>query len=366
VTVNAVGEDEGNGDTTATPSATPEPIETVAGNPSLTTRTDLNVRGGPGIEYDLLGLLPTDTEAEIIGRDVNRQWWQIRFDPAADGRGWVAADAAFSTANNVENVPVVEPPPTPTGTPTQTPTLTTTPTPTTDLPTFTPTPTETPAEDTPTPTVTLTPTPDGNTTTIEFTANPTSISGGDCTTISWKVTGVKEVYFEGSGVGGAGAVQDCPNETRTYRLRVIKLDNTEQTQEIQVQVVNPASVKSSGTLVVEPGDTVDIDDGDIPGDDFVWEINGSSRRFIALGGVSIAVMGNFDSLDKVSRTDCLNAGTYGVYAYIDASNAAPDPNNTLIDGRTICYRTNKNRIGKMRFPEYSSEDLDIQWITWQE
>jgi hypothetical protein len=266
----------------------------------------------------------------------------------------------------VENVPVVEPPPTPTGTPTQTPTLTTTPTPTTDLPTFTPTPTETPAEDTPTPTVTLTPTPDGNTTTIEFTANPTSISGGDCTTISWKVTGVKEVYFEGSGVGGAGAVQDCPNETRTYRLRVIKLDNTEQTQEIQVQVVNPASVKSSGTLVVEPGDTVDIDDGDIPGDDFVWEINGSSRRFIALGGVSIAVMGNFDSLDKVSRTDCLNAGTYGVYAYIDASNAAPDPNNTLIDGRTICYRTNKNRIGKMRFPEYSSEDLDIQWITWQE
>jgi hypothetical protein len=77
-------------------------------------------------------------------------------------------------------------------------------------------------------------------------------------------------------------------------------------------------------------------------------------------------MGNFDSLDKVSRTDCLNAGTYGVYAYIDASNAAPDPNNTLIDGRTICYRTNKNRIGKMRFPEYSSEDLDIQWITWQE
>ncbi len=369
VSVSAIG-DEVVEDPTITP--TPEPIETVAGDPSLRTKTDLNVRAGPGIEYALLGLLPTSTEAQIIGRDPNRQWWQIRFDPAPDGRGWVAADTTFSDAENIDNVPVVEPPPTPTGTPTAT--ATNTPLPPTETPTETPlpdtaTPTATATEaaptETPTPEATLTPT--GEATSIQFEVSPSTIIGGDCVTITWNVTGVKEVYFNDVGVGGSDTVVDCPTVTTTYRLRVVKLDDTEQTQEIEVVVSEEIGVKSEGTLVIEAGESLDIDDGDIPGDDFTWDVDPPERHFEVQdpgNGTEIAIMGNFGSLNDVSRSDCLNA-SYNIYTFIDASNSAPDPTNTLIDGRTICFKTNKGRIGKMRFPNYSTDELTIEWVTWQ-
>lgn len=357
ITVNAI---EGDGGETPVPTDTPEPIETVPGNPSLTTRTDLNVRGGPGIEYDLLGLLPSGTEAEIIGRDPTQQWWQIRFNPAADGRGWVAADAAFSTATGVANVPVVAPPPTPTGTPTETPvpptatsTSTATSVPATD------TPTSEPETATPTPTAT----PTGESETIQFSVTPTSINGGDCVQITWRVTGVREVYFNNNGVGGEGDLRDCPNESTTYRLRVVKQDGSEQTQEIRVEVVNPVSVKSGGTLTIPPNETLDIDDGDIPGDDFVWDVDDDEGTFEVQEGVEIAVFPSVPSLNSVSRSDCLGAN-YGVYKFIDAT-ISPDPANALVNGRAICFKTNKGRIGKLRFPQFSNDDLRIEWLTWQ-
>lgn len=363
VTITVIDPDQVASGDTPTPTLTPEPIETVAGNPALTTRTDLNVRGGPGIEYDLLGLLPTGTEAEIIGRDATRQWWQIRFDPAADGRGWVAADTAFSTVSNVENVPVAQPPPTPTGTPTATsvpPTNTPTATATPAAPTDTPTATGEPATETPT----VTPTSQGPT--VEFSISPTSIQGGECLTISWEVEDVKEVYLDGNGVAGSGNIQDCPQESKVYRLRVVKQDNTEQIEQIQVEVINPVSIKSSGVIVMEKDETLDIDDGDIPGDDFAWDVDDDDgdRRFRALEDVQIAPMRNIGSLSELSRSECVNAN-YGAYSYIDASNSAPDPNNTLIDGRSACFKTNKNRIGKLRFPNYSTDELEIEWLTWQ-
>ncbi len=354
VTIDVVGEDAD--EPTATPSATPEPIETVPGNPLLTTRTDLNVRGGPGIEYDLLGLLPAGTDAEIIGRDQALQWWQIRFNPAADGRGWVAADPTFSTTANVGNVPVVQPPPTPTLTPTSTSI------PPTETPTGTPvinTATPVPATDTPVPS----PTSPGNQVFIDFNVDPRVINGGDCVTITWNVSGVREVYLNGNGIEGSGTVKDCPTENTVYRLRVVKVDGTEQIQEIQVDVVNRVSIKSSGNITIRPNETIDIDDGDIPGDDFIWDVNDNEGTFEVQGGVELATFPPIGSLNDISRSECVGA-TYGVYSYI-YSELSPDRSNSLIDGRAICFKTNKGRLGKLRFPQRSTDRLKIEWVTWQ-
>ncbi|MBN1219621.1 MAG: protein kinase [Anaerolineae bacterium] len=103
---------------TSTLTSTPPPSPTRI--PKLTTKTDLNVRAGPDVTYDLIGLLPSGTAVEIIGRDEAKTWWQIRFVPASSGVGWVTADPAFSSTENTENVSAVEIPPTPTGTPTST------------------------------------------------------------------------------------------------------------------------------------------------------------------------------------------------------------------------------------------------------
>ncbi len=363
VTVNAIVE----GGPTATPTVTPlpgTPTATVPSGPALITRADLNVRNGPGTQYILLGLFPTGTAADIIGRDDTRQWWQVRFAPAPDGLGWVSADPAYAQAFNVQNIPVVAAPPTPTGTPTNTPP------PPTNTPTTTTTPTGTPLPSTPTPTPTLLPptntptntaTP-GQGTVIEFNISPMSVEGGQCVLLSWNITGVKEIYINEVGVAGSGQTEDCPKETQTYHLRVKKQDDSEYTKEITVEVINP--IIFSGSMTLTPNQTVDLEAGISPGDDFMWKIDGGSRKFEALAGVKIAPMRPINALKELTLAECASA-PFGVYTFIDASDSIADPNNALVAGRSACFTTNQGRLGKLRFPDKSTDTLKIEWLTWK-
>lgn len=353
VLVNAVEEGAPAGADTPAPTATPEPpTPTVPTNPALTTLTDLNVRAGPGTNYEFVGLLLSETTAEIIGQNETRDWWQIKFNPAPNDVGWVIADPAFSEAVNVGDVPVVVTP----APPTETPTITPTPLPPTD----TPTATAVPPTETPTPTVTPTPTQEGPQTNFEI--SPTSIQGGECVNVNWNVSGVKEVYYQGEGVPGVGGRQECPTETTTYRLRVVNLDDTEQVVDRTVEVLNPIS--SAGTIDVNPNQTIDFDAGIIPGDDFNWNVGDSTRVFEVLEGVQLAPMGQLGSLKDLTRDECSNA-TFGNYTFIDGSDVIADPANGLTAGRTACYRTNEGRLGKLRFPQYSTQSLTVEWLTWQ-
>jgi uncharacterized protein YraI len=351
ITVNAVGDAPASTDTpTATPTTIPgTPTPTVPTTPSLTTLTDLNVRGGPDIQYDLLGLLPSGSTVEVVGRDETRQWWQIRFAPAPNQLGWVSSDPAYSRTSNVENVPVAQAPPTPTSIPTDTPIP----------PTFTPTPTTTA---TATPTTTGTPTATTAPTTIEFNVSSTAIQGGECIQITWNVTGVREVYFQGEGVGGSDTITDCPRETETYNLRVVRLDGSVYSEDITVEVINPIS--SSGSRTLDPNESIDLDSGDVPGDDFVWVVDDDTARFEASGGAQLAPMRDISSLESLTLAECAGAN-FGAYTYIDAIDNDGNPANDLVDERSICYRTNSGRLGKLRFPDHSTDELRIEWLTWR-
>jgi uncharacterized protein YraI len=310
------------------------------------------VRSGPGIQYDLLGLLPAGVTVEIIGREETRQWWQIRFSPAADGIGWVAADPEFSTTANVYNVPIAQIPATPTGTPTSTPVpATNTPTVTTVPPTPIPT-----ATSTPNPTATSQPT------TIDFNVSPTRIEGGECVNVTWSATGVREIYYEDEGVGGSANIIDCPKETKTYSFRVIRLDGSEYKEDIEVEVVNP--IVSAGSIEIEPNETVDFDDGETPGDDFKWRIEGGTRLFEVQAGVQLAPMRDIGDLRNLTLNECAGA-SFGVYTFIDGSDGASDPANTLVEEGSACYRTNEGRLGKLRFPKGDEDNLEVEWLTWK-
>lgn len=352
VIVTAVENTDG---TVMTPTATPgTPTATVPNVPLLTTLSDLNVRAGPDTGYDLLGLLPSGTNAEITGRDGTRQWWQIRFAPAPNGTGWVTADASLSKTVNVDNVPIAVAPPTPTGIPVNTPTTAVTPTPfPTSVP---PTATEEPPTETPTATATQT------NNQIDFEVSPTSIRGGECVNVNWTVTGVREVYYQGQGVQGIGDQTECPAETTTYRLRVVRQDGSEQIEDRTVEVVEP--VVSAGRVTLDPDETIDVDAGVIPGDDFKWNVDDDGvRRFETRGDVRMSLRGQRDSLNDISREECSDA-SYGDYDFIDASDTIADPTNALRDGFAICYRTSEGRTGKMRFPRFTTGPLELEWATW--
>ncbi|MCB0177045.1 MAG: PKD domain-containing protein [Anaerolineae bacterium] len=81
----------------------------------LTTTANLNVRSGPGTNFDILGVLLLGQSAEIIGRNAESTWWQIKFPSATQDFGWVSAQ--YVQASNIANVPIVFVPPPPTPTP---------------------------------------------------------------------------------------------------------------------------------------------------------------------------------------------------------------------------------------------------------
>jgi hypothetical protein len=98
----------------------------------------LEIWSGPGQPYELVGYLPEEARAEIVGRDKAKLWWQIRTSLTAGGIGWIRADTNLVTATNIDDVPIALAPPTPTGR------ATTIPTATAVLITLTPTSTATP------------------------------------------------------------------------------------------------------------------------------------------------------------------------------------------------------------------------------
>ncbi|MCB8942440.1 MAG: hypothetical protein H6658_01565 [Ardenticatenaceae bacterium] len=99
----------GTTDMTATPSG-----------PVATVLVDLNVRTGPGVQYDRVSFLLEDESVPIIGVDPASGWWRIvcpARTPVAGVQCWISGGDSFSTAVNTSGVPVAEVPPTPTPVP---------------------------------------------------------------------------------------------------------------------------------------------------------------------------------------------------------------------------------------------------------
>jgi uncharacterized protein YraI len=106
---------------------------------NLGDQDQINVRSGPGVDYELIGTLLAGQQVPALGRSPGGEWVQITFPSGPGGIGWVYA--YLVTVNG--SLPVVELPPTPTPkvTPTIDPTLAAqfiVNPPPTRLPTFTP------------------------------------------------------------------------------------------------------------------------------------------------------------------------------------------------------------------------------------
>ena len=78
--------------------------------PSLRVNGLINVRSGPGTDYEIIGGATPGLFFAVSGKNADEEWWQIDFNGE---NGWVFWQ--FVTASDAENVPVVTdipPPPT--------------------------------------------------------------------------------------------------------------------------------------------------------------------------------------------------------------------------------------------------------------
>jgi uncharacterized protein YraI len=83
-------------------------VETTSGSGSAVSGLviqKVNVRNGPGVDYELLGVLNSSDVVFITGKDADGKWIQVEFASSPDGKGWVTAE--FLQMGNVESVPII-------------------------------------------------------------------------------------------------------------------------------------------------------------------------------------------------------------------------------------------------------------------
>jgi uncharacterized protein YgiM (DUF1202 family) len=192
---------------TATPTVPPQPAASpTPEQPLVTANVNANVRGGPGTNYPVVGALLEGDSAVVTGRNTDSSWWQISFQ---GGVAWIANSVATANAP-AANAPVASaPPPPPTNTP---------------IPPTAPPPTATSAP------------------TAGFSADTTALSAGQCTTLRWNFSGIKALFisfglgYDKEGVAGQGTRQVCPSVTTTYEAAVTRPDNSQETQQVTINV----------------------------------------------------------------------------------------------------------------------------------
>jgi hypothetical protein len=88
--------------------STPAPSPTISdeGPTILADKGNVNIRSGPGPDFEIVSRLPEGQTRPIVGRTEDSSWWQVAL-PEGD-LGWIAADV--TAASNVDNVPVVDVP----------------------------------------------------------------------------------------------------------------------------------------------------------------------------------------------------------------------------------------------------------------
>jgi hypothetical protein len=84
-----------------------------SGAPSLITRDVMHVRSGPGNQYPSLGKVGIGTIIAVVGISPDKDYYVLNVPTELNqsGQGWI--QARFVRAENVSNVPVVQPPPAP-------------------------------------------------------------------------------------------------------------------------------------------------------------------------------------------------------------------------------------------------------------
>jgi len=93
-------------------------IPTVTGTPRRATafvRLDqvdpVNVRSGPGVFYDQVGVLLPGQEVTALGKSAGEDWVLVEYPGIAEGSGWVYSPLVVLSG---EELPIIEPPSTPT------------------------------------------------------------------------------------------------------------------------------------------------------------------------------------------------------------------------------------------------------------
>ena len=82
---------------------------------------------------------------------------------------------------------------------------------------------------------------------VSFTADSYTVERGQCTVLRWQAQNAEGVYLDSVAVAVVGSEQVCPQNTTTYRLRVVA-GGWEDTSEVTISVTEPPPTEPPPTL----------------------------------------------------------------------------------------------------------------------
>ena len=206
------------------------------------------------------------------------------------------------------------------------------------------------------------PTPD---TLFTFTADRFTISTGECTRLFWNIINVREVYYGDQPVAGDNQTRiECPRHNTTYHLRVIRLDGSQETRQITINVTDTDPAEQFGESIVPDQYEVDFDRRVIVSpaeDDFAWYWQGNEiGLFKAVDDdddLRIFAVHQRDvlSFPHWSRSDC------GSYLKHQGQREA-----TLQEEMIACFRSDDGVYGKFFVEDIRSTNgqLHLTWTLW--
>ncbi|OQY35779.1 MAG: hypothetical protein B6243_04460 [Anaerolineaceae bacterium 4572_5.2] len=74
----------------------------------------INLRSGPGTQYELVGEIDLGKTVELVGRSKDNNWWQIKYPAAEDNTAWIYTQYVltnFDPADAKRRLPAIEAPP---------------------------------------------------------------------------------------------------------------------------------------------------------------------------------------------------------------------------------------------------------------
>ena len=242
--------------TEATP---PAPIITAIPTPTpqlvAITAARLNVRRGPGTEFDVVGLLEAGEVVPVIGRNVDERWWQIHYPSGPGGIGWIAAE--FTT---VQALPI-------------------------------PLPSLTPAR--PGSTVRPTPTPG-----LLLEISPATILVSECARLRYEASNLSQLKLNNTLLAEEetrGSQVVCPQVSTTYRLEGVDGRGNSLDREVTVEVIEttptPAAAGGSIPVSITAGCHLALETLDTPDETLCRFAPDGERIAVPAGDGSLWVIG---------------------------------------------------------------------------